>query len=126
MVRLEKELLHCLRKSSPTKSTPTIPLPLRILHTPLHHTHSRNTPRTHTTGQPIPPNRGLHVFLAMARHADLLQTRSPTKPGIRSTSTISSGSLHGNRSGLHHTRSTRQRTLLEGTDLRTKQSKTRR
>src|SRR5438445_4441676 len=125
MVRLEKELLHCLRKSSPSNSTPTIPLPLRILHTPFHHTHSRNTPRTLTTGQPIPPNWGLHVFLAMARHADLLQTGSPTKPSLRTTPPARGSDLHGTRHRVDRARGSWQGTFMEGAGLRTKQSKTR-
>src|SRR5438445_12355894 len=125
MVRLEKELLHCLRKSSPSKSHPTISLPLRILHTPFYHTHSRNTPRTHTTGQPIPPNRGLHVLLAMAGHANFLQTGSPTKPSLRTTPPAGGSDLHANRHRFHRARGSWQATFMEGAGLRTKQSRTR-
>src|SRR3989475_9869064 len=104
MVRLEKELLHCLRKSSPSKSHPTISLPLRLLHTPFHHTHSRNTPRTHTTCQPIPPNRGLHLLLAMATHANLLQTRNPTKHGIWTTPPSRGSDFHWDRNRFQRSR----------------------
>src|SRR6266849_5243828 len=126
MDRLEKELLHRLRKPSSSQSDPKISLPLRLLHTTIHNTRSRNTSRSGTASQPIPSSRRFHVLLVMARHVNLLQTRGTTKPRLRSTSPASSGNLHGNRSRLHHSRGTRQGTLLEGTGIRTKQSKTRR
>src|SRR6266849_5040980 len=117
MDRLEKELLHRLRKPSSSQSDPKISLPLRLLHTTIHNTRSRNTPRSATASQPIPSISGFRLLLVMARHVNFLQTRGPTKPRLRPTSPSSSGNLHGNRSRLHHSRGTRQGALLEGTGV---------